>query len=151
MSRRRRKGNNLLTRILLISVVVHVIAIPILAKFGAFEKIRRQFMTNTVTVLPPPPPEKEKPIERKEAQKKQVAKAKGPNSANKAMARSNAPHPPVVASTAAPSGTGDAGPSIDPNGTGKAGVVPKPDSNPGALGNGGGSQPETKPQPQPET
>src|SRR5947208_2661208 len=131
MSGRRRKGNKLLGRILMISVIVHVIAIPILAQFGAFDKIRRQFMTNTVTILPPPPPETEKPVEKKAEQKKQVAKAKGSSQTNKAQARSNAPHPPVVASAATTTGPGDGGPTIDPYGTGKAGVVPKDDGKTG--------------------
>ncbi len=161
MSRRRRKGNKLLGRILLISVIVHVIAIPILAKFGAFEKIKREFMTNTVTVIPPPPPDQEKPVEKKAEQKKQVAKAKGPSHENHAQAHSNAPHPPVVASNAPTNGGGDDnGPTIDPNGTGKAGIVPKDTGPQPGAGNGGtqpgadtkpAPQPAAKPTPQPET
>jgi len=147
MSRRRRKGNKLLGRILLISLAVHVIAVPILAKFGAFDKIRREFATNTVTVLPPPPPEPDKPIEKKAEQKKQLARAKGSSHASHAQARSNAPHPPVVASNAAPSGQGDTGATINPNGTGTAGVVPKGTTSPstGPATTQPATGPETKP------
>jgi protein TonB len=158
---RRRKKNPLLTRILVISIVVHVIAIPILAKLGTFEKIRRQFATNTVTVLPPPPEEKVKEVAKKAETKKQVAKAKGPSQLNKAaQAHSNAPHPPVVASNA-PAGPGsDSGPTIDREGTGAVGVPPKPGGPGTGTGIGPGSgetqpkpetQPQPKPQPQPET
>lgn len=125
---RRRKGNKLLSKIMLISLVVHIIAIPVLARFGTFEKIRKQFVTNEVTILPPPLPELEKPVEQKAAKKPQVAKSKGP-SPSKAQSRSDAPHPPVLASNAPPSGTGDSGPVVDPNGTGAAGVVPKDGGN----------------------
>ncbi len=111
------------------SLVVHIIAIPVLARLGTFEKIRKQFVTNEVTILPPPPPEAEKPAERKAEKKPQVAKSKGPSPA-KAQSRSDAPHPPVLASNAPASGAGDSGPVVDPNGTGAAGVVPKDGGSP---------------------
>ncbi|HTQ11812.1 MAG TPA: TonB family protein [Fimbriimonadaceae bacterium] len=151
MSRRRRKGNKLLARILLISVAVHVIAVPILAKYGAFDKIRREFVTNTVTVIPPPPPDTEKPVEKKVEQKKQLARARGSSHASRAQARSNAPHPPVVASNAAPTGQGDNGPTINPNGTGTPGVVPKGTGPTGLATNPGTTKPATEPVATPAT
>jgi len=39
--RRRKQGNPLLLRIFGIAVLIHVIAIPILAKFGAFKKVQK--------------------------------------------------------------------------------------------------------------
>lgn len=148
---RRRKGNPLLGRIFTISVVVHAIAIPILARFGAFEKIRRELTTSVVTVVPPPPAEKEKPIAKKEERKATPKAAKGKSSAAKASsaAKSNLPQPKVVSANSGGS-TDSGGPTVDPNaGGGTAGVVPKepvkPSTNGGANENGGGTTDVTKP------
>lgn len=149
---RRRKGNPLLGRIFTISVVVHAIAIPILARFGAFEKIRRELTTSVVTIAPPPPAEKEKTIAKKEEKKATPKAAKGKSSAAKAAsaAKANLSQPKVVSANGGATGDGG-GPTVDPNaGGGAAGVVPKdttkPTTNGGTTDNGGGATPEpTKP------
>ncbi len=152
MSRRRRKGNSLLGRILLISVIVHVIAIPILAHFGAFEKIRRQIMGPTVIIVPPAPEEKNKQVTKKEQPKHQAARVKGRSqTAKSTRARANSPHPPVIAanspSTGGPAG-GD-GPVIDTGGSGKVGIPPSTNGGTGTAQPGGG--PVTQPKPTPTT
>jgi protein TonB len=156
MSRRRRQNNRLLGRILLISVLVHLIVVPILARFGVFEKVSRRFMVATVNVAPPPPALRDKLADKMTDQRKSVAKAKGQSRSKSAQARSEAPHPPVIAS-AGGSGDGlDAGPVINPNGTGRAGEVPVAPRQPGATtnagpGNGGNAaQAEPKPEPKPD-
>src|SRR5579872_1256944 len=68
MSRRRRQRNPLLIRIVLISLAAHVVALPILAHFGVFDKGKKGFGTANVvmlelekkTVKPPPAVKKEK-------------------------------------------------------------------------------------------
>ena len=62
---RRRKGNKLLGRILLISVAAHVVIVPVLARFGVFEKLQRDFAAANVTVVPTPPEEKDKATAKK--------------------------------------------------------------------------------------
>ena len=147
---RRRRSNPLLGRILLISVVVHVIALPVLAKFGAFEKIRQRFATNTVVVIPPAVPDKEKPVEKKEPKKQTPKAAKGAAQAAKSsrQAKNSAPAPPVVAATNT-GGPGDAGPTVNPaDGTGKVGSPPVvPAGNGGDKGVNGvaGTEPPAKP------
>ena len=96
--RRRRQKNPLLMRIIVISVAVHLVALPVLAHFGAFKKIQQHFVEARMVVLPPPPaPEKEKAEVKKQAQQKPAPTAKkGP--ANVAHAHQgpksnpNAPH-----------------------------------------------------------
>ncbi len=117
---RRRRGNKLLTRILVVSVGAHVLALPILARLGVFEKVRRQFVTATVVV--PPPAEKAKEIA-KAPEKKQV-NAKKANDHVARSAKSNLSQPKVIASKAPQSSEADSSPAVDPNGAGKAGVVP---------------------------
>src|SRR5579862_2828410 len=58
--RRRRQRNPLLMRIIVISIIVHIIALPILAHFGAFKKIQQHFVEVTAVRLPPPPAEPDK-------------------------------------------------------------------------------------------
>ena len=52
--RRRRQKNPLLMRIIVISVAVHIVALPVLAHFGAFKKIQEHFVEAKIVVLPPP-------------------------------------------------------------------------------------------------
>jgi protein TonB len=121
---RRRKKNPLLTRIIVVSVAVHIVALPILAKFGAFKKIKREYLETQMVKLPPPPVEKQKP-EVKKQQAKVVHKSAASKTASAAHAgprRSN-PNAPHVA-VAQGNGTGDdSGPTVD-QGNGKAGVLP---------------------------
>ena len=121
MGRRRKSGNKLLGRILLVSVAAHVVIVPILAKMGTFDRIKRQFAGPTVTVLPPA--EKVKEVAPKAQPKKASAVTKRTGSAVSHAAKSSLSQPHVIASTAPQGGT-DSGPEVDPNGSGKAGVVP---------------------------
>jgi protein TonB len=143
MPRRRRRGNPLLARIIIISVVVHIIALPILAHFGAFKKIQQQFMHNEVVIMPPPPREKQPEI-KKQAKQAQKTAPRGKNTAAKrsAVAKSNLNQPKVVAARTAPGVGGDSGPTVDPNGSGKAGALP---TLIGGNKNGGSAPPPSTP------
>ena len=155
---RRKKGNPLLARILVATLAAHAIALPVLAHFGAFREIQRQFGPSRVVMVTMPPLEKEKPKAAEKSRKKPTTAAKKAGGAPKATAaqRSNVPQPKVVASVAAPGeGGSGGGPTVDPNGSGKAGALP-----PGA-GAGGATKtppppvekpasPPPKPEPKPE-
>lgn len=132
---RRRKGNKLLGRILMISVGAHIIVVPILARFGAFEKIHRQMSGPTVTVVPAPPAEKIKDIAKKVEAKKSTAVTKKSGASTNHEAKSNLNQPHVVTSNVADNGSQGDQPGVDPNGSGKAGVVPtdKSEGNKGST------------------
>jgi len=122
-SRRRRK-NPLLTRILVISVLAHVIILPIAAHFGAFEKIRKQFGDSTIVMFTTPPIEAvEKPKAKPEEKAKKADAGKKAHTGAKSASKSasNLPQPKVVTGDAAAGGEG--GPTAE-SGTGKAGVLP---------------------------
>lgn len=123
---RRRSSNKLLGRILGISVAVHVVALPVLAHFGAFEKIRQRFFTGEITI-PPPAPETAKPPARQAEKKRASSAAKSKDSAPKAARQQSNLTQPRVVSSSPGTGAGDAGPTVDPNGRGRPGVVPTPD------------------------
>ncbi len=131
--RRRRQRNPLLMRIVGVSILAHIIALPILAHFGAFKKIQREFIETRLVTLPPPPQEKEKPeVKKQRAVQKPPPTAKKSASttshARQAAQKSNLNQPKVVAS--AGSGNGAEGePTVDANGMGKAGVVPTEKTN----------------------
>jgi protein TonB len=123
--RRRRQKNPLLGRIIAVSILAHIILLPILAYFGAFKKIQEHFVQTQMVVLPPPEVAKEKPIEKKETKVKKTAVAsKSKSSASHAQAHtshSNVPQPHIA--VAAGDKGGDSGPAVE-EGNGKAGVVP---------------------------
>ena len=52
---RRNKKNPLLMRIIGVSIAVHIVALPVLAKFGAFKKIQQTFQGPQIVFVPPPP------------------------------------------------------------------------------------------------
>lgn len=122
---RRRRGNKLLGRIFAISIAAHAIALPVLAKFGLLDRIKHQFLTAEVTIVPPPPDVAKtapRPTSRRLANPAKKARSDAPRQAKAAQPALN--QPKVVASQP---GAGDgAGPTVNPNGTGKAGVVPVP-------------------------
>lgn len=122
---RRRKGNPLLAKIVVATLAAHAIALPILAHFGAFKEIQRQFGTSRVVMVTMPPLEKPKPIE-KAPKKKAAPVRKAPGGAPKATAtsRANVPQPKVVASAAAGEGGSGGRATVDANGTGVAGALP---------------------------
>jgi protein TonB len=148
--RRRRQKNPLLMRILGISILVHIVALPILAHFGAFKKIQREFIETRMVVLPPPPSEKERPEVKKP---QRVAHKLAPrvrreatttHHTQQAAHRSNLNQPKVVAS-AGSAGSDANGPTVDANGTGAAGQLPtqKADTTPPTV------KTDTPPKPQP--
>ncbi|MES1227867.1 MAG: TonB family protein [Armatimonadota bacterium] len=147
MSRRRQK-NPLVGRILLASVAAHVVVIPVLAYFGAFKKIEQSFHHQEVTIVPASP-EKEKPVAPKEEPKKAAAPEKKASGQQESKAAKSDLNQPKVAASSAPAGVGDAGASVNPQGNGKAGEIPKTASpGPSAGTGGGGDAPkvaETKP------
>jgi len=124
--RRRRQKNSLLGRILAISILVHIIALPILAHFGAFKKIQEHFVQTQMVVLPPPDVVKEKPVEKKETKARKTAVAnKSKTSASHSQAHvshSNVPQPHIAVAQGDKSG--DGGPAVE-EGNGKVGVVPE--------------------------
>lgn len=139
----RRKKNPLLGRILVVSVAVHVVALPVLAYFGAFKKVQASIMGPVVEVVPPPaPPEKEPPPpeEKKEDEKKPDA-PKENQGEKEAKAPLNQPRVAAASGDGGPSST----PTVNPEGTGKAGEVPTVAGN--GTGNGTAnanpSRPET--------
>jgi protein TonB len=126
--RRRRQKNPLLGRIIGISILVHIILLPILAHFGAFKKIQEHFVQTQMVVLPPPEVVKEKPIVKKETK---TARAKVP-AANKGKtspahsqvhaSHSNLPQPHIAVAQGGGGGADGAGAAEE--GSGKAGEVP---------------------------
>ncbi len=122
--KRRRKGNPLLTRILLISIVAHAIALPIAAHYGAFKNIGKGVRDSHIVMLTNNL--KDDPEHAKEKAKQKVKKIEHKTSDAKATDKAkgnNLPQPKVV--TAAPSsGSGDnSGPKAE-SGIGAAGKVP---------------------------
>ncbi len=82
---RRRKKNPLLTRIIVISLAAHVIAVPILAHYGAFDKMKKSFGTATVVMLDqqkkvvqPPPPVKKKAVPQAQTANRNQNKGQSP-------------------------------------------------------------------------
>ncbi len=127
--RRRRRKNPLLTRIILISVVVHAIALPIAAHYGAFEKIGREFGASRVVMITTRPLEEKKRATKSEKKPKKSSPTskKGPNNAHRfarrASQKPNPFQPKVIASSVSGGAAGES-PTVSPNGTGKAGVLP---------------------------
>lgn len=138
MSRRRRPQNNLLKRMIVISVGVNAVLLPVLAQLGVFKKVSEHFSPATVVLVPA---EAEKSKATKEEKKKEAPKPKTGNSqaktatahkASGSVAKANPNAPKVVTSAGAGDGTGE-GPAVE-SGTGAAGKVPL------APPSGGGSK-----------
>ncbi len=128
MARRRKQRNPLLMRILGVSIAAHLIALPILAHFGAFKKVQQDLMKVTLMKLPPPKPATPPP-----PKQKAVKKAKKAASHAKKAARSAHNHavhqkpnpfqPKVIAGKGTGSG-GGGGATVDNSGSGVAGKLP---------------------------
>ncbi len=135
--RRRRQKNPLLMRILGISILLHLLLLPVLAHYGAFKKIQQQFVEARMVVMPAPEQEKPKAEVKKEPKtaKKTAPVAKKSAATtphqHQAAQKSNLNQPKVVASAGSGAGSDD-GPTVDANGTGKAGELPtqKTDTTP---------------------
>ena len=91
--RRRRKKNTLLTRIILISIGVHAIALPIAAHYGALDKLKKDFGVAQVMVVNVPPLEEKKEVAKKEKKpkKSESTAKKGPNTAHHAARATPSP------------------------------------------------------------
>ncbi len=126
--RRRRAKNTLLWRIFGISMLVHVLALPILAHYGAFKKIEQHFLDARLVTLPPPPREAKQEARQPKKEAKRVApaahKAAGPTQHNRQVARQAPMNIPKVVASAGGPGAGGAEPEVAANGTGKVGEVP---------------------------
>ena len=141
--RRRRQKNPLLMRIVMISILIHVIMLPILAHFGTFKAIQEHFLDTRLVTLPPPEAIKDKQAEKKiqkvvhhqqKAVKSKVASAAA--HAHQASHKSNLNIPKVIASAGDQSGNGgNSGNTVDAGGTGAVGQVPTQNKTPG--GNSG--------------
>lgn len=110
--RRRRQKNPLLGRIIGISILVHIILLPILAHFGALKKLQDHFVQAQLVVLPPPEVAREKPVVKptKTAKAKVAAAHKGKTSPNHGQPRvvhNNLPSPKLeLAKGGGPNGDG---------------------------------------------
>ncbi len=117
-------------RIFVISILAHIVLLPVLAHYGAFKRIQQHFVEIQAVRLPLPEPEKAKPEAKKppKAPEKVVQKAKrGPTTthARQAAQKSNFTQPKVVASTGGPGGAGEGGPTVNNDtASGRAGQIP---------------------------
>lgn len=154
--RRRKQQNPLLMRIVGVSILVHIVALPTLAHFGAFKKIERHFVVARMVVLPPPQAEKEKPevkkarkVARKVTPTAKKSASRAPHT-HQAAQKSNLNQPKVVAS-AGDGGAGENGePTVDANGTGKAGQIPTLQADTRPPGGSSDTAPPKETQPRPE-
>lgn len=130
--RRRRQRNPLLMRIIGISILAHILLLPVLAHFGAFKKIKQQFIVGEVKIvnLPPPPQVKPPDAQKKEAKAKpqkamRTAKKASATTSHqtRASVRANLNQPKLALATGGSGG--DAGGGVE-QGTGKAGEIPTP-------------------------
>ena len=138
---RRRKKNPLLMRIIVATVVIHMIALPIAAHFGAFEKLKKQFGESRVTLVPIPKQDKEKEQTNTKKEKPKVAKSQSKVAVKRGGTAKPNPNLQKVVATNNPNdnGTGD-GPTIE-QGTGtKVGEIPTVKTEAGPTKNvaGGG-------------
>ena len=128
MRRRRQKGVPLLWKIVGVSVLVHIIALPILARFGVFQKVERQFTDVQMVTLPTPEAEKPRPAPKepvKKTPKVAAAKRSTAEHPRSASARqNNLSQPKVVVAQGGPGGGDSGGPTVDSNGSGAAGALP---------------------------
>lgn len=132
--RRRRQRNPLLMRIVVISIAAHLIALPVLAHFGAFKRIQQHFVEITAIKLPPPPPPERSEVKKQEKPKPQriaqKAKAKAGGESHRHIGPSHPSAPTPHIATAAGGAGGGQGDFTAPEGSGKAGELPKVDSGP---------------------
>ncbi len=121
--RRRHQKSPLLMRIIGISILFHIIALPILAHFGALKKIQDHFAGPQIVFVPPPPPADTEKHETKKASPhpRQIAlqASHAQPHAGQAQRKSNLNIPHVI------SGAGDKGPSVE-QGSKDPGFIPTP-------------------------
>lgn len=126
--RRRRKGNPLLAKIVGYTILVHLLALPILARMGVFQKVERQYLDAQMVVLPPPDKVKPEPKQAEHKVAPKTVRHSATNVASRSHAAANAhqnlSQPKVIAGAGDAGGNGDGGPGINPNGNGAAGQLP---------------------------
>lgn len=147
---RRRKKNPLLMRIIVITVVIHVIALPIAAHFGAFDKLKQRFGEARVVLLPPPKQEKEKEQAKEKKAKPKVEKSHGKVAVKRGGPVKANPNRQKVVAVNNPNDTGPGdGPSIEQGTQTTAGEVPptKPETviSKATTGGGGGGEAPVSP------
>ncbi len=134
--KRRKKKNQLLTRILVVSIAAHAIALPIAAHFGVFKNVQKSLGASRIIMFNTPALEQKEQAKEKPKEKPKPPATKTKANAAKAASRAganNLPQPKVVTSGPANGNGGGGGPAAE-SGSGAAGQVP------------GGSPPGTKPQ-----
>lgn len=137
---RRRKKNPLLARIVGITVLLHVIALPIAAHFGAFDKLKQRFGESRVTLVPLPKQEKEKEQAKEKKAKPKVAKSQGKAVVKRGgPAKANPNRQKVVAVNNPKDNSTNDGPTIEQGTYTKVGEIPAP------KGDAGGSKQPTNP------
>ena len=144
---RRRKKNPLLGRIIGITIVIHMIALPIAAHFGAFEKLKKQFGESRVVLVPMPKQEKEKPQTKEHKAKPKVAKASGKATVKRSGPAKADPSRQKVVAINTPDGAGGGdGPAIIQGTNTEVGNIPpvKTDTGGNKGGTGTGTDTETK-------
>src|SRR5579862_2336403 len=115
---RRRQRSPLLGRIILISLAAHVVALPILAHYGAFDKMRKSFGTATIVMLAPDKSLVKPPELANKAKKAATQNVKqGANKGRSATVRKDLPQ------VAVQQGTGEFGPTVE-QGSAAGGTLP---------------------------
>jgi len=141
MSRRRRRGNPLLVKCILISVGANIILLPILAYFGAFKNIANSFR-KPVEIVMVAPPVHDKTEAKKLAKQPPKVTAKGAGAKKSAGPKGKPLAQHVVAPPANPgaSDTGNGPTVVNPDkgaAPGNLPTAPPGTNSPTPAGNGG--------------
>jgi protein TonB len=154
MSRRRRKGNPLLMRCILISIGANLIILPILGYFGAFKNIAVLIHKPVDIVMLPPPKIQDKEEMKKQAPKKVAAKGPGAKKSGGPKGKPLSQHVVAPPASAGSSDSGSGPEIVNPDKGAAPGTLPTAPSSAGnSKGPGNGDNnlvANSKPAPQPE-
>ncbi|MDR3691465.1 MAG: energy transducer TonB [Fimbriimonas sp.] len=140
---RRRKKNPLLMRIIGVTVLLHVIALPIAAHFGAFDKLKQRFGEARVTLISLPKQEKEKEQTKEHKSKPKTAKSQGKAIVKRGGPAKVNPNRQKVVAVNSPNDNGsEDGPTIEQGTNTKVGEVPVPKAETGGTKAAESSSPE---------
>jgi len=132
----------------MVTVIIHVIALPIAAHFGAFDKLKQRFGEARV-VLVPLKQEKEKQQAKEKKAKPKIAKAQGKAVVKRGGPAKANPNRQKVVAVNNPNGAGaDNGPTIEQGTRTNVGEIPTPKTDTGpskAAGTGGTDTTSTTP------
>src|SRR5579862_8589525 len=152
MSRRRRRGNPLLMRCILISIGANVIILPILAYFGVLKDVATLIHKPVDIVMLPPPKIQDTNEAKKQAPRKVAAKGAGAKKSGGPKGKPLSQHVVAPPASAGSSESGSGPEIINPDKGAAPGTLPA-----ASPGNGGGGKPAdnnvaalAKPAPQPE-